>query len=676
MSQTTPGEPQPEPPFHSIADYGHHDRCVYAADDALLRTKSALENSYCDWEEFRRLLPYMQGYATTPELAQMNIEMLQVISNLIQHLSNVTEELTRTVSLCADVIDTLIIELNKDLSIWKRSQQLAGNGYRQFSVKHLDIIQLRCDSAGRIVGMTSRYIKETESIIVHLTKHYGQEPLFNVINVLRELSAHFKAKLSLLFGTTFLIEEQPPQIMKTNTRFSPQLKVRWLIGNKIHEYFKMSEPKVSVIIINENQANNFVRTNKIPSPNLYIGEISGEFGTLSCDLKTNQCSLIFKNMLLKKIKRAEKKGCESVVDEKFALLVFLRCKVDDSIDVFASAMSLPVTVIVHGNQEAHACATITWDNGTADLNRQKFFDVPDEVPWPLVASFLNMKMYSAVGRELTEQNISYLAEKLFGWKQDYRSSTLTWNRFAKEVLPGRSFTFWDWFYSKMKLTKDHLKELWKEDKIVGFIGKQHAEELLQRCCVGTFMLRFSDSELGGISISCVTTAENGFAKVKSVLPYTNKDLVMKSLPNRLNDLDNLSYLYPDIPKHNAFSDHYTKDPRRTSSNGYYGTVLHDKIVEAGSTNTNALNPPMPNFGGSSPYGGSNASYSGSQPSSPSETVSAPVSNRNSYNSITSTSTQEDQLADLMDVQPNYTINVSPQQLETLIQESMNIADGI
>ena len=39
-----------------------------------------------------------------------------------------------------------------------------------------------------------------------------------------------------------------------------------------------------------------------------------------CFQATGQLSVSFRNMSLKKIKRAEKKGTESVMDEKFALL--------------------------------------------------------------------------------------------------------------------------------------------------------------------------------------------------------------------------------------------------------------------------------------------------------------------------------------------------------------------
>ena len=50
------------------------------------------------------------------------------------------------------------------------------------------------------------------------------------------------------------------------------------------------------------------------------------------------------------------------------------------------APSLPVVVIVHGNQEPHAWATILWDNAFAEWGRQPFL-VPEKVPWIQVGYF-------------------------------------------------------------------------------------------------------------------------------------------------------------------------------------------------------------------------------------------------------------------------------------------------
>lgn len=112
-------------------------------------------------------------------------------------------------------------------------------------------------------------------------------------------------------------------------------------------------------------------------------------------------------MQLKKIKRAEKKGTESVMDEKFSLLFQSQFNVGGGELVFQVTntnvysnqklsghlifinkffcfflkvwtLSLPVVVIVHGNQEPHAWATVTWDNAFAAPGRVPFA-VPDKV---------------------------------------------------------------------------------------------------------------------------------------------------------------------------------------------------------------------------------------------------------------------------------------------------------
>lgn len=72
-------------------------------------------------------------------------------------------------------------------------------------------------------------------------------------------------------------------------------------------------------------------------------------------------------------------------------------------------MSLPVVVIVHGNQEPQSWATITWDNAFSEVSRIPF-SVVDRVPWSRMASALNMKFYSQTGRSLTNENLYYLCK--------------------------------------------------------------------------------------------------------------------------------------------------------------------------------------------------------------------------------------------------------------------------
>ena len=41
---------------------------------------------------------------------------------------------------------------------------------------------------------------------------------------------------------------------------------------------------------------------------------------------------------------------------------------------------------------------------------------------------------------------------------------------------------------------------------------------------------------------------SGQREVAMLQPFTRKDLVIRSLPDRLNDCPQMLYLYPDIPK--------------------------------------------------------------------------------------------------------------------------------
>jgi len=103
--------------------------------------------------------------------------------------------------------------------------------------------------------------------------------------------------------------------MKTNTRFTAT--VRLLVGGRLNLH--MTPPQVKVAIISEAQANALLRQDKGDKPCDTSGEILNNTGTMEYHQGTRHLSVHFRNMQLKRIKRAEKKGTESVMDEKFCL---------------------------------------------------------------------------------------------------------------------------------------------------------------------------------------------------------------------------------------------------------------------------------------------------------------------------------------------------------------------
>ena len=150
-----------------------------------------------------------------------------------------------------------------------------------------------------------------------------------------------------------------------------------MVGGKLNVH--MTPPQVKVTIISETQANILLKNDKLIKSGDASGEILNNTGTMEYQQATRQLSVSFRNMQLKKIKRAEKKGTESVMDEKFSLFFQSQFSVGGGELMFQVwTLSSPVVVIVHGNQEPHAWATVTWDNAFSEPGRVPFV-VPEKV---------------------------------------------------------------------------------------------------------------------------------------------------------------------------------------------------------------------------------------------------------------------------------------------------------
>lgn len=303
---------------------------------------------------------------------------------------------------------------------------------------------------------------------------------------------------------------------------------------------------------------------------------------------TRRLSWDLQHMQLKNIKRSEKKAAESVMFEKFALLFQSTLQTAD-IRINVSVMSLPVVVIVHGLQVPQSSATITWDNAFSDIDREPFY-VVDEVNWSRMACALNMKFSCETGRGLTAENLYALCGKALRAEVNFDPTDLpiSWSQFCRQPLPDRKFTFWDWFYAIMKLTRVHLRGPWAEGLIIGFIDKRQTEEKLLQYPPGTFMLRFSDSVLGGVSIAWVEN--NPAPTVCHLQPFCYKDLEIRSIADRIKDLHQCVTLYPDTPKDSVFGKYYNFVVK-TTTNGYVKPIL--KTILPDDLNRTLSNPNTP-----------------------------------------------------------------------------------
>lgn len=439
---------------------------------------------------------------------------------------------------------------------------------------NLGHLQTRCE---QLLGVNGNLRHE---VMLVKRDHGVAEPFQTMEETLSRL-------LQTLIQSSLLVDKQPPQVIKTQSKFSTT--VRYLLGEKI-------APGKPVLlkaqIITEAQARNLGQQGVIPSEN--VGELINSTAILEHNTTSKSTCATFRNMSIRRIKRADRKGSESVTEEKFTLLFTTELTITGSDCPYSmQIISLPVVVIVHGSQEINAMATVVWDCAFSEPNRVPFV-VPERVPWKQMCDALSSKFMSEVQtqRGLDVYNLHFLAQKIFDQPDisgDFTNMPVSWAQFNKEVLPGRNFTFWQWFEGVMDLTKKCLKEYWSEGLIFGFIGKQHLHVILQNKPSGTFLLRFSDSEMGGITIAYVGPTDNGGRKIQNIQPFTKKDLDSAGLGDRIRDINCITHVYPDMPKNDAFKKFFTV-PSPPHPDGY----LPFKLTTVVNTDPSTTSSNMPN----------------------------------------------------------------------------------
>uniref|UniRef100_A0A8C6KGW7 Signal transducer and activator of transcription n=1 Tax=Nothobranchius furzeri TaxID=105023 RepID=A0A8C6KGW7_NOTFU len=454
--------------------------------------------------------------------------------------------------------------LDDELIQWKRRQQLAGNGGPPEG--GLDILQSWCEKLAETIWQNRQQIRRAEHLRQQLPIPGPIEELLN------ELNSTITDIISALVTSTFIIEKQPPQVLKTQTKFAAT--VRLLVGGKLNVH--MNPPQVKATIISEQQAKALLKNEN--TRNESSGEILNNNCVMEYHQTTGTLSAHFRNMSLKRIKRSDRRGAESVTEEKFTILFESQFSVGSNELVFqVKTLSLPVVVIVHGSQDNNATATVLWDNAFAEAGRVPFL-VPDKVLWPQLCEAINMKYKAEVqsNRGLSEENLVFLAQKAFSSTSnnpdDYRSMTMTWSQFNRvsimqllEKIVSVTFSFNEWI-SVLPHSIKHFNHILA---ILGFVNKQQAQDMLMSKPNGTFLLRFSDSEIGGITIAWVAENPNkaGERMVWNLMPYTTKDFSIRSLADRISDLNHLLFLYPDRAKDEVFSKYYTP-PLSKAVDGY------------------------------------------------------------------------------------------------------------
>uniref|UniRef100_A0A665W7F9 Signal transducer and activator of transcription n=1 Tax=Echeneis naucrates TaxID=173247 RepID=A0A665W7F9_ECHNA len=497
------------------------------------------------------------------ETSDRNSDMMkQEVTRLQEMLNRLDFKRKEILSKIDDVIkeieDLVTTQLNPVLHDWKRRQQVAAIGGPLLT--GLEQLQNWFTLIAQSLFQIKRQLDKLGELVVKVTYENDPIPLQKP-----QMEERVKFLIYHLIKSSFVVEKQPcmpthpqkPLIIKTGVQFTTKFH---LSGICFCFLFFWGVVFVSFLLSSRQF---FILTNNTKA--MDIEDYSN--GCLSVDFRHLMCNYCL---------------CE----------IFQTC-------------SLPLVVISNVSQLPGGWASVMWYNLLTDEPRNlAFFGNPPRANWSQLSEVLSWQFSTFAGRGLNKEQLTMLGEKLIGQHASCSDYQVSWSKFSKENIPGKPFSFWMWLDSILELIKKHLLPVWNENYIMGFVSKEMERILLKDREPGTFLLRFSESHLGGITFTWVERSDNGEVKFHSVEPYTKNRLSALPFADIIRDYKMISdgfvpenplkFLYPDIPKDDAFGPLYNSQPSKVHPYIPSTLIPISQIPNSNTTppSCQSLEPPM------------------------------------------------------------------------------------
>uniref|UniRef100_A0A3B5MBD3 Signal transducer and activator of transcription n=1 Tax=Xiphophorus couchianus TaxID=32473 RepID=A0A3B5MBD3_9TELE len=455
-----------------------------------------------------------------------------------------------------EIDDLMTSQLRPELQDWKRRQQIAAIGGPLLT--GLEQLQSWFTLTAQSLFQIKRQLDKLGELVVKVTYESDPIPLQKP-----QMEERVKYLIYHLIKSSFVVEKQPcmpthpqkPLIIKTGVQFTT--KVRFLSAFR----WNLSRTP-SRLLLRSRQF--FILTN-----NTKVMDIEDY---------SNGASLAELRGLLHRAGPRRRPGGQRLFPSPHA-----GCCCRSFLLSSPQTCSLPLVVISNVSQLPGGWASVMWYNLLTDEPRNLgFFGNPPRASWSQLSEVLSWQFSTFAGRGLNKEQLDMLGEKLLG------------TRLEPGNIPGKPFSFWMWLDSILELIKKHLLPVWNENFIMGFVSKEMERALLKDREPGTFLLRFSESHLGGITFTWV---EHRDVKFNSVEPYTKNRLSALPFADIIRDYkvisnggvpeNPLKFLYPDIPKDEAFGRLYNSQPSKGK------TPTFEFISEASSTPRSCPSPEPP-----------------------------------------------------------------------------------
>ncbi|XP_041530451.1 signal transducer and activator of transcription 2 [Microtus oregoni] len=493
----------------------------------------------------------------TPSLDPHQNQQQQLVQTTANELDRMRKEVLDTSRALVGRLTTLVDLLLPKLDEWKMQQQKSCIGAPAPELQLEQLEQWMTSGAKLLfhLRLLLRQLKEMS----YMLKYEGD--MFSQGVDLQ--NAQVTELLQRLLQRSFVVETQPcmpqtlhrPLVLKTGSKFTvrTRLLVRLQEGNE--------SLKAEVSIDRNSELSGFRKFNILTSNQKTLTPEEGQRQGLIWD---------FGFLTLVEQRSGSGKGNNKgplAVTEELHIINFVVQYVYQGLKMELQTDTLPVVVISNMNQLSIAWASVLWFNMlSSNPQNLQFFCQPPKAPWSLLEPVLSWQFSSYIGRGLGSEQLSMLRNKLFGKNCKVEEALLSWVDFSKRESPPGKIPFWIWLDKILDLVHDHLKGLWNDGRIMGFVSRSQERRLLKKMVSGTFLLRFSETTEGGITCSWVEHQDDDKVVIYSVQPYTKE--VLQSLP--LTEIirhyqvladenipeNPLQFLYPRIPRDEAFGCYY------------------------------------------------------------------------------------------------------------------------
>nr|XP_023670628.1 signal transducer and activator of transcription 4-like isoform X1 [Paramormyrops kingsleyae] len=511
-----------------------------------------LQNMQEDFEYRYKMIKSRVAEQGKAGVEKWEVDMLQYALSVLDEKRK--EIMSRVTSAVMEIGTLMTSQLAPELAAWKRRQQLACLGGPQLTGEE----RLQCWFTFTLQSLflLKRQLDRLEQLIQKVT--YGNDP---IPHQKPQLDEQVKQLICSLIKSSFVVENQPcmhsqpqkPLVIKVGVHFAA--KVRFLLRLPEVDYQLKVITTFDKDIPEDMLNRRFVITNK-PK----VMDVEPVNGCLAVD---------FRHMQLKDPSTHGARNAEGSipVTEELHTLSFEAQLCLQGLSINLETCSLPLVVISNSCQLPSGWASVMWYNLLTDEQRKLgFFSDPPCASWCQLSEALNWQLNTNTGRSLSVEQLDMLHDKLLGPHALHGDCQVSWSMFHKDNLPGKSFSFWEWLDSIVELIKKYLHAIWIDGCIMGFVSKDRELALLKDKEPGTFLLRFSESHLGGITFTWVEPGQNGEAKLNSIEPFTKSILSMRPFADIIHDYklvadgaipeNPLKFLYPDIPRDEAFGNHY------------------------------------------------------------------------------------------------------------------------